>query len=478
MKHKRIVSILLAIALTSGNMLSALPVNAEGFSIKGDVNADGTFDVADVVLLQKWLLAVPDTQLENWRAADLCKDNRLDVFDLCLMKRELIYSSESVHITAPACKAAAFVCADDGELLYYDNINERIAPASLTKLLTASVALNYLSPDTVVTVGSEQNLVKSGSSLCLIRPGHKLKLYDLLTGMLMASGNDAAYTVAVTTARAVKTDTAMTDAQAVAYFSELMNSYASSIGMKDSHFTTPEGWDDASQYTTVSDLLILANHAFSIPEIKTITGTYQKKVYFVSGENVTWTNINALLNPNSTYYCADAVGIKTGTTANAGNCLIAAFERNGKTYLSAVVGCGTGNDRYELTLKMLSQFGVDDEVKLSAAPNVTESVPSTTTAETAPVTTVAPMVTDRTEIFNRLNSLEYIPITCDGLPEYKLIDDNGAVYWLNLSSKWIWKDDIDAEAVLPDDIISWLTDNKDSIDMNTTEYYELQEELL
>ena len=80
--------------------------------------------------------------------------------------------------------------------------------------------------------------------------------------------------------------------------------------------------------------------------------------------------------------------------------------------------------------------------------------------------------------FNRLDSLEYITITCDGLPEYKLTDDNGAVYWLNLSSKWIWKDGIDAEAVLPDDIISWLTDNKDSIDMNTTEYYELQEELL
>ena len=479
MKHKRIVSILLAIALTSGNMLSALPVNAEGFSIKGDVNADGTFDVADVVLLQKWLLAVPDTQLENWRAADLCKDNRLDVFDLCLMKRELIYASESVHITSPACKSAAFACADDGELLYYDNINEHIAPASLTKLLTASVALHYLSPDTVVTVGSEQSLVKSGSSLCLIKPGHKLKLYDLLTGMLMASGNDAAYTVAVTTARAVKSDTAMTDSQAVSYFAELMNSYASSIGMNNSHFTTPEGWDDASQYTTVYDLLILANHAFSIPEIKTITGTYQKKVYFVSGENITWTNTNALLNPSSTYYCSDAVGIKTGTTANAGNCLIAAFEINGKTYLSAVVGCGTGNDRYELTLKMLSQFGVDNEVKRSAVSTSTESAQPATTAETMPVTTetttVAPIVTDRAEIFNRLNSLEYIPITCDGLPEYKLTDDNGAVYWLNFSSKWIWKDGIDAEAVLSDDIIYWLTANKESIDMNTTEYYESQE---
>lgn len=478
MIKRKIISALLAVSVGSA-MLSALPVNAEVFSIKGDVNADGVFDVADAVLLQKWLLAVPDTHLEYWQAADLYKDNRLDVIDLCLMKRELIYASESIHITTPACTAAVFACVDDAELLYGDNINEHIAPASLTKLLTASVALHYLSPDTVVTVGSEQSLVKSGSSLCLIKPGHKLKLYDLLTGMLMASGNDAAYTVAVTTARAVKSDTAMTDSQAVSYFAELMNSYASSIGMNNSHFTTPEGWDDASQYTTVYDVLILANHAFSIPEIKTITGTYQKKVYFVSGENITWTNTNALLNPSSTYYCSDAVGIKTGTTANAGNCLIAAFERNGKTYLSAVVGCGTGNDRYELTLKMLSQFGVDNEVKRSAVSTSTESAQPATTAETMSVTTetttVAPIVTDRAEIFNRLNSLEYIPITCDGLPEYKLTDDNGAVYWLNFSSKWIWKDGIDAEAVLSDDIIYWLTANKESIDMNTTEYYESQE---
>ncbi|MBR6984800.1 MAG: leucine-rich repeat protein [Ruminococcus sp.] len=59
--------------------------------VKGDVNADGILDIADVVLLQKWLLAVPDTHLSQWRAADLCNDERLDVFDLCLMKRELLY---------------------------------------------------------------------------------------------------------------------------------------------------------------------------------------------------------------------------------------------------------------------------------------------------------------------------------------------------------------------------------------------------
>ena len=63
---------------------------AEDKEIDGDCNDDGSFNVSDVVLLQKWLLAVPDTHLANWQAADLCKDNKLDVFDLCMMKRLLL----------------------------------------------------------------------------------------------------------------------------------------------------------------------------------------------------------------------------------------------------------------------------------------------------------------------------------------------------------------------------------------------------
>jgi len=62
-------------------------------NVAGDVNADGAFNIADVAALQKWLLAVPDTHLANWKAADLCEDDRLDVFDLCLMKRELLKSN-------------------------------------------------------------------------------------------------------------------------------------------------------------------------------------------------------------------------------------------------------------------------------------------------------------------------------------------------------------------------------------------------
>ena len=97
------------------------------------------------------------------------------------------------------------------------------------------------------------------SSLCLIKAGHRLKLRDLLTGMLMCSGNDAAYTVAVNVARDVSGDRSMSDADAVAYFVQLMNDYAIQIGASNSNFTTPDGWDHTQQHTTICDLARIAD---------------------------------------------------------------------------------------------------------------------------------------------------------------------------------------------------------------------------
>lgn len=250
----------------------------------------------------------------------------------------------------------AFYCVEDSELLYSKNADERIAPASLTKLLTASVALYYISPDEVFTVGSEQELVPAKSSRCLILPGHGLKLYDLITGMLLASGNDAAYTVAVSTARAVNPDISMTDREAVDHFCGLMNDFAKKLGMKNSNFTTPDGSDSEDQYTTVTDLLLLSEYALSVPDIYEISSAYQKYVIFESGENITWTNSNKLLCPDSRFYSEYALGMKTGTTNRAGKCLIAVFVKNGKTYISIIAGCFTDSDRYRLTLKNFSAY--------------------------------------------------------------------------------------------------------------------------
>lgn len=109
------------------------------------------------------------------------------------------------------CKAYALCCVDDHELLAGENTELKIAPASLTKLMTASVALSHISADEVIQVGTERWLVNKGSSVCFILPEHRLKLYDLVSGMLMVSGNDAAYTTAVYTARKVSGDDELTD---------------------------------------------------------------------------------------------------------------------------------------------------------------------------------------------------------------------------------------------------------------------------
>lgn len=248
-----------------------------------------------------------------------------------------------------------FYDVTDNTLILGENTDEYIAPASLLKLLTASVALRYLSPDKVITVGTELELVQPYSSLCFISQGHWLTLYDLLTGMLLASGNDAAYTVAVSTAREVSGEE-LSDTEAVEYFTDMMNAFARELGMNNSHFVNPDGFDDERQYTTANDLLLLARYALTVPEIREITSTHQKYVVFESGHNITWTNSNKLLDPDGEFYCPGAIGLKTGTTANAGCNLIAAFEKDGKTYIAVAAGCKNDAARYKLVTDYYSRI--------------------------------------------------------------------------------------------------------------------------
>ncbi|WP_024860565.1 D-alanyl-D-alanine carboxypeptidase family protein [Ruminococcus flavefaciens] len=258
------------------------------------------------------------------------------------------------HIDEPECRGAALYAMGGKKMLYSDHIDDKVAPASLTKLLTAAVALKYVNAEAVFRVGSEQALVHENSSLCGVVSGDELTLRDLITGLLMSSGNDAAYTIAVSTARAHSHDPDMTDYEAVDYFCGMMNSFAEFIGMEKSHFSTPDGWDDADQYTTVSDLLILTEYALSVPEISDIVGVYSKDVVISSGKPLSWTNSNELLDPNGPYYTEGVCGVKTGTTDVAGNSLIAVYKKNRRTYISVVVGCNTDDERYQLTKELLS----------------------------------------------------------------------------------------------------------------------------
>ncbi len=252
--------------------------------------------------------------------------------------------------------SAAVYIPDTDNIIFHDNVHESVSPASMTKIMTACVALKYIPTDTVFTVGTEQALVSPYSSMCYIAPGQQFTLYDLLTGLLLSSGNDAAYTIAVNTARIESGNSAMSDYEAVEYFCGLMNSLAAELNMTNSHFSTPDGWDHHQQLTTVYDLLKLTRHSMEYKEIREITAIAEKNVTALTGEIFNWKNSNRLLHENDTYYCPYAIGTKTGSTVNAGNCLISQFYINAKEYIIIVTGCPTDESRFEETLKLFDEF--------------------------------------------------------------------------------------------------------------------------
>lgn len=250
--------------------------------------------------------------------------------------------------------SAAAVCYDAVEkrFLYEKNAAEHIAPASLTKIVTTCVALQYADPSIVFTVGDEVNLVEPNSSLCFIRPGHQLTLYDLLCGMLLTSGNDAAYTVAVNIARTVS-GTSLTAQEGLAYFVGLMNDFAAQHGMTDSHFVNPDGWDAPEQYMSAHDIAIAADYALGLAPFGEIISKTSYPATFVSGQTIEWKNTNQMLDSTSPFFAPGIVGGKTGTTEKAGKCLFGIYRDDAHTLIAVSMGNPTDEERYYSVREMI-----------------------------------------------------------------------------------------------------------------------------
>ncbi|MHB1406032.1 MAG: D-alanyl-D-alanine carboxypeptidase family protein [Desulfitobacteriaceae bacterium] len=192
------------------------------------------------------------------------------------------------------------------EILLSDNETERKAPASTTKLLTGLVALNYLSESDMIEVGDEVNV--EGSRLGLT-PGAKISVQDLLTAMYLMSANDAA------AALAVGAKGSLPD------FARAMNEYALTIGCQNSNFVNPHGLSEPNHYTTASDLGKIA--------LVFIENRQLMRYVIMKDSQVTWTDSNGrrhsttIHNTNKllTTYPGNQ-GLKTGTTEEAGQCLV------------------------------------------------------------------------------------------------------------------------------------------------------------
>lgn len=232
------------------------------------------------------------------------------------------------------------VCLDDKEVVFDRQADEEVPPASTTKMATALTAMDVLGLDDEVRVGDEINMIVEGSSRAWLSEGDVLTVRQLLIALLVPSGNDAAYTLATHAGREILGDEQAPIDQAIKAFMNRVNTKAESLGLRDSHFIVPDGYDAEGQYSTAHDLAVLAKACLDNPVIAEIVGTFESVEYWESGETATLYNTNELINPESPYYMPEAVGVKTGNSELAGSCLVSAAHISGKTYISVVMGSG------------------------------------------------------------------------------------------------------------------------------------------
>lgn len=224
--------------------------------------------------------------------------------------------------------------------------DQTLYPASITKLFSAYVALLYLEPEEIVTAGQELSLVQPGSSTAFITKGCRLTVEMLVEGMLLPSGNDAAYVLAAAAGRAIAVDPGLDGITAVQVFVSEMNREAFRLGLKNSRFTNPDGYHAGGHYTCPDDIALIASMALRQPVIARYCGMQQDSVTFESGEWITWYNTNGLIDPSWPYYISTALGMKTGYTSEAGYCLLGAFPGGAEHILIGIFGGTTKNGRY------------------------------------------------------------------------------------------------------------------------------------
>ena len=253
----------------------------------------------------------------------------------------------------PQAGHAILFNATENRVIYGYGYDERCYPASLTKLMTAIVALETCDEDTVFTVGEEILLVQEGSSTAYLQQGQQMKRDVLLHAMLLDSGGDAAYVLAAGIGHLLYGDPSLPAPDAVEAFCAQMNRKAQELGAVSSHFANPDGFHHANHYTTPMDILTISRYAYSLPEIRDIVSRSSIRDVFETGEDVTWKNSNRLLRQGDTYYYAGATGMKTGYTSEAGDCLVATAERNGMTLFAVVMDAPTDEARWTDAIALL-----------------------------------------------------------------------------------------------------------------------------
>ena len=247
-----------------------------------------------------------------------------------------IQSSNSENITEPTINSRAAIVYErsSGKILYGKEENEKRKMASTTKIMTAFVVLENTNLDDIVTISSKA--AGTGGSRLGLHKDDKISIQDLLYGLLLCSGNDAA----VALAEHVSGD--------LSNFANMMNSKATSLGLSSTHFVTPHGLDDDNHYTTAYELALITNYALKNDVFANLVKT---KTYTISINNhpKTLSNTNELLGNLDGVY-----GVKTGFTNGANRCLVTAVKRDNMDIICIVLGADTKKDRTKDSINLIN----------------------------------------------------------------------------------------------------------------------------
>lgn len=265
--------------------------------------------------------------------------------DLCVVTDEASYNPDFV-----TSQAAALFDMDDREVLYSKDVFERMYPASITKIMTALVAIKEGDLKSRVLVTDDAVITEPGATLCGIEPGDTLTLEQLLYGLMLPSGNDAGAAIAVHIAGSIEA------------FSDMMNQEAVRLGATGTHFVNPHGLNDPDHYTTAYDLYLIFNEALKYPVFRQIVGTtaYTANYHNKNSEPVskTWKGSNWFMTgERETPDGLKVFGGKTGTTKAAGYCLImASRDDSDKEYISVVLKADSRPHLYDNMTNIISKI--------------------------------------------------------------------------------------------------------------------------
>lgn len=303
--------------------------------------------------------------------------------------KRLHYSSESIDgLTDDIISSDAAILYDRTSdiVLYSKNAQIPVFPASTTKIVTACAALRYLKPDHRLTVGTELSMLQPESSLAYLRQGNELTLEDALYALLLPSGNDAAYVIAVNTARYVAEDPSMSDEEAVRYFAELMNDEAYEAGAEHTHFCVPDGYHDPFHYTTAEDMLKISIRSAEYPLIAEIVSRPFRETTILSGDTFYWSNGNCLVTNDNEYYLPFATGLKTGFTDEAGYCMAATASDGDHDLIAVIMKAPSLAGRYTDAAKLFYSVTSPSKFAESLVTTSAEQTPEPDNSEPEPKT--------------------------------------------------------------------------------------------